>query len=270
VTGGGSGIGRALALALAARGLYVLVVGRRREALRQTCELASQAKVVGAVEDLAADVSSAQGRQAVAERVTNLCGTGDRHLACVVHNAAVLGEVGQLEQLTPKCFQEALTINVEGPLFLTQALLPFLAASPEGGRVLHISSGAAHGPLEGWLTYCTSKAALLQTMRCLDQELAPRGVRVGSVMPGVVDTPMQQDIRSKDFPAVDYFRSLNPGSSRSWDKPTAPPQQLLDSPDNVAAFLAWLLLEVKAVEFGGREWDINDPESQQRWLTACK
>ena len=65
------------------------------------------------------------------------------------------------------------------------------------GRVLHISSGAAHQALEGCLSYCCSKAALFQVMRCLDQELAPSGVRVSSAMPGVVDTPMQSHLRSK-------------------------------------------------------------------------
>ncbi|CAE8600029.1 unnamed protein product [Polarella glacialis] len=106
-------------------------------------------------------------------------------------------------------------------------------------------------------------------MRCLDEELASQGVRVGSAMPGVVDTPMQEHIRSLDFPSVDYFRSLNAGSQTAGGqklKPAAPPQGKLDSPENVADFLSWLLLEVDAQDFGGREWDINDSETQRLWL----
>merc|ERR1712232_2367 len=104
-------------------------------------------------------------------------------------------------------FRNTMATNVEGPLFLTQALSSSLGASPGGGRVLHISSGAAHQAMRGHLGYCTTKAALLQVARCLDAELAP-SIRVGSVMPGVVDTPMQEKLRALEFPDVAMFRSL--------------------------------------------------------------
>ncbi|CAJ1370869.1 unnamed protein product [Effrenium voratum] len=260
VTGAGSGIGRALSLALAARGVYVLAVGRRPKALAETCELA---KTEGQMEALAADVSAAAGRAAVASRAKELCEGAP--LSCVVHNAAVVGELGTVEQLSEEGFRQTMAINVEGPLFMTRDLLPLLTSSK--GRVLHISSGAAHRPLEGCLEYCTSKAALFMVMRALDEELSPCGVRVGSVMPGVVDTPMQSTLRAGDFASVDYFKNLGTSSAGEFQGPQAPPKGL-DHPENVAAFLSWLLLEVPPAEFGGREWNIGDPEHQKMWFRS--
>eukprot|EP00913_Durusdinium_trenchii_P006687 g6284.t1 len=279
VTGAGSGIGRALSVLLASKGLHVLAVGRRPKALQETCELVTN------VEAVPADVGTTEGRQLVAQRVAELC-QGGTALSCVVHNAAVTGEaaglvgdVGSVAQVTEEDFSKTMAINVEGPLFLTRELLPLLLESK--GRVLHISSGAAHRPLEGCLTYCTSKAALLQIMRCLDEahvkrdlgtgidlsELAPQGVRVGSAMPGVVDTPMQTHLRSQNFSGARFFRGLAPAEG-AWDRPASPVRGGLDHPENVAAFMSWLLLEVPGQDFGGREWNIGDPETQRRWLST--
>ncbi|CAK8996809.1 unnamed protein product [Durusdinium trenchii] len=258
VTGAGSGIGRALSVLLASKGLHVLAVGRRPKALQETCELVTN------VEAVPADVGTTEGRQLVAQRVAELC-QGGTALSCVVHNAAVTGEVGSVAQVTEEDFSKTMAINVEGPLFLTRELLPLLLESK--GRVLHISSGAAHRPLEGCLTYCTSKAALLQIMRCLDEELAPQGVRVGSAMPGVVDTPMQTHLRSQNFSGARFFRGLAPAEG-AWDRPASPVRGGLDHPENVAAFMSWLLLEVPGQDFGGREWNIGDPETQRNCMIA--
>lgn len=271
VTGAGSGIGRALSIALVSRGLQVIAVGRRKEALKETHELATKAVPNAQIKELAADIATTDGRKMIAEQAAELCGAGRANLSYVIHNAAILGEVGSLSNITCEGYQHAMAVNVEGPLFVTQALLPILknSAASQDTRVLHISSGAAHSPLEGWLTYCTSKAALLQMMRCLDQELAPLGIRVGSVMPGVVDTPMQGQLRTLKFPNVGYFQKLGSSTAaRPWEQPAAPPRGSLDRPENVADFLAWLLLEAKSEEFGGREWDINDPACQRQWLAV--
>jgi len=277
VTGAGSGIGRALCLVLLARGLRVIGLGRRREALEGTRTLSLAA--AGAVDDSppamdiqVADIAKPEDRAAAAEGIRAVLAQNGASLTCLVHNAAILGEVGPPSALSEEGFREAMAINVEGPLFLTQALAGDLGASG-GGRVLHVSSGAAHSALRGWLPYCTTKAALLHLMRCLDKELAEEGVRVGSAMPGVVDTDMQASIRGLDFPDVGYFRSLQRAPHGDIQaslaaRPAPPPGGALDRPENVAQFLAWLLLDVQADEFGGREWDIHDQASQQRWLSA--
>lgn len=271
VTGAGSGIGRAICLALVARGVRVLGVGRRRSALEETRALAADPGDVRPILLQEADIVDPAGRRAVAAAVhSTLSSDGSLALSYLIHNAATLGEVGSAAKVTEVALRHAMAVNFEAPLFLTQALADTLASAPGGGRVLHVSSGAAHRPLAGWLPYCTSKAAFLQLSRCLDVELAPH-VRVGSAMPGVVDTEMQAAIRSLDFPGVEYFRSLRRvASSRAHgvQEPAAPMAGSLDSPGNAADFLTWLLLDIPAEDFGGREWDIHNEEQQRQWLST--
>ena len=85
--------------------------------------------------------------------------------------------------------------NIEGPLFLTQELLPKLV---EGSRVIQISNGAAHQGKKGIGLYCTSKAALFMLGKILKDELAKQGVWFGTVISGQVDTPMQAEIIAID------------------------------------------------------------------------
>eukprot|EP00929_Paragymnodinium_shiwhaense_P079509 TRINITY_DN41400_c0_g1_i1.p1 TRINITY_DN41400_c0_g1~~TRINITY_DN41400_c0_g1_i1.p1 ORF type:complete len:370 (-),score=45.09 TRINITY_DN41400_c0_g1_i1:57-1082(-) len=273
ITGAGSGIGRALTAALALKGLRVLAVGRRKDALAATKE---RVRIMGGsaereVQTLSADVSKEEGRRQVAECVGTMV-TDGTNLTCLVHNAAVIGELGDPLEVTEAGFQAAMATNVEAPLFLTKALATHLAKAPHGGRVLQISSGAAYTALPGCLTYCTSKAALLHVMRCLDADLSEKGIRVASVMPGVVNTEMQEALRSKEFASVGYFQTLaartRDTAETPWPGPRSPPRGELDMPENVADFLTWLLQEVPLDEYGGREWDINADSDQSRWLRA--
>merc|ERR1719410_3328878 len=133
------------------------------------------------------DLSNAQGREAVLNEVNKSLEAGGS-LTHLVHNAATMGEVGPLRTITLEGLRQTMAINVEGPLFLTQALADALGQGPDGGRVLNVGSGAAHVPLACWLPYCTSKAAQLHQSRCMDLELAPQ-VRVACTNPGIVDTP---------------------------------------------------------------------------------
>jgi NAD(P)-dependent dehydrogenase (short-subunit alcohol dehydrogenase family) len=232
ITGAGSGIGAALSRALLARGDAVIGVGRRADALRDTGAGAPGFQAV------AADVSTPLGRDAVADAVAG------RRVRYLVHNAGVLPPVGRLMDVDPEQWRYAQAVNVEGPLFLTQRLLPWLP----GGRVLHVSSGAAHRPVRGWGAYCTSKAALYMVYRLLAEELAGRGIAVGSLRPGVVDTPMQALIRGQsetDFPDVARFRALKTDAA-------------LTTPQRVAEFVLAVLERTDDGRFSAQEWDIRE------------
>jgi len=133
---------------------------------------------------------------------------------------------------------------VEGPLFLTQKLLSKLC----GGRVLHISSGAAHNPYAGWGAYCTSKAALHMIYQVFKKELDEYGISIGSARPGVVNTPMQKRVRKASenvFPELGKFVKLKEN------------QELLE-PEYVAKFLSALLLNTDNQTYSGKEWDIRE------------
>lgn len=278
VTGATSGIGEHLALALARAGVMVIASGRR--------EVASVAAASSNITPVCADITTQEGVAAVQAAVER---TG-LPLRLLVQNAGVLGPVCPLTAYPPGDWQGVMDTNVNGPLRLAQALLPHM---PAGGRVLHISSGAAHSPIAGWGGYCVSKAAFHMLAQVLRVEHAGRGVLVGSARPGVVDTAMQAAIREGDaggFPDKPRFVALHHGrvaldeggggGGGLQGAPAPPPAGALDTPANVAAFLRRVLLEAGDDEFvqggvggvggSGREWewDIRDGSHHHRWARA--
>ena len=240
ITGGGTGIGRALAGRFADKGWRVTIVGRRLNLLQEVAR-----DYPDKISIISADVGSIQDRQKI---VSEAKGTLD----LLVHNAAVLGPVGPILDQSPEDWKSHMATNVEGPLFLTQVLLLKLV---ENSRVVNISSGAAHQGTPGWGMYCTSKAALFMLGQLLKDELAQRNIWFGSVRPGIVDTPMQAEIRAlepENFPMVEQFRQYKATGA-------------LVTSELVAQYLEWLLLEVSGPQLGEREWDIRDAEWQSAW-----
>lgn len=244
ITGAGSGIGKALAVRLAEKDVDVIAVGRKLSKLELT-----QKQNPERIKILQADVGNDDGR----EKIVNAISSG-RSLKYLVHNAAVLDPVVPLSRMNIDDWRVHQAINVEGPLFLTQKLLPAL----KGGRIIHISSGAAHHPYAGWGAYSTSKAALYMLYLILREELKDTNIRVGSVRPGVVDTPMQDKIRGvskSDFPALQKFISLKE-------------QNKLSAPLMVAKFISWILLETADDEYTAQEWDIRDETNHEFWMES--
>lgn len=240
VTGGGSGIGAALAQALARRDEQVLIVGRRKEALKSI-----SATFPEKISYVVADLSSSTGREKLVSHLKPL-----KRIKALVHNAGLLDPLKPLADVSLEEWRTAQAINVEAPLFLTQALLEKL----QGGRVLHLSSGAAHGAYAHWGAYCTSKAALYMLYQTFKQEVP--NVLFGSVMPGITDTAMQGLIRNSDNMPEDslaFFRGL-----KEEDK--------LLSTDTVAEFLSWLLLQASDKAYSEEEWDIYDSSYHSKWL----
>ncbi|MFD5770004.1 SDR family NAD(P)-dependent oxidoreductase [Streptomyces sp. NPDC127049] len=177
VTGGGTGIGRAAALAFAGLGAAaVIVTGRRKERLDEVAALSP------AVVPVVADVTTQEGARAVAEAV----GThGGGTLDVLVHNAGVF-RFTPLAALDPGTAREVLDTNVLGPVLLTAELLPLLR-SP-GGTLVLVSSRGGHNPGVDSSLYSASKAAVDSFTRSWAAELAPRGIRVNAVAPGFVRT----------------------------------------------------------------------------------
>jgi NAD(P)-dependent dehydrogenase (short-subunit alcohol dehydrogenase family) len=175
VTGGGTGIGRATALAFAEQGAAsVLVVGRRKEPL---AEVASQHT---AIVPVVADISGDEGVTAVADAVTEGPGVVD----VLVNNAGIWHST-PLEKLDPAAAREIMATNVTGPAILTARLERFLG--PEAS-IIFVSSVMGHLPGPGQSLYAASKAAVDSLTRSLASELAPRRVRVNAVAPGSVET----------------------------------------------------------------------------------
>jgi NAD(P)-dependent dehydrogenase (short-subunit alcohol dehydrogenase family) len=185
VTGGTSGLGRALVGELVSRGAHVAFVARHREAVERT------AGVYRDTIGIAADVSRKEEIHPIA--IQALAGLGG--VDVLVNNASSLGPVPLVPLADTECedLELALATNVLGPFRLTKTLLGSLAASARAGRrplVVNISSDAAVSPYENWGAYGASKAALQHLSRIWNLELTSEGVSVVSIDPGDMDTPL--------------------------------------------------------------------------------
>lgn len=185
VTGGTSGLGLALVRELSSRGAHVAFVARRRERVEQVGrDIAGTAGIVG-------DVSRKEDIHPIAVQIVGRLGGLD----VLINNASDLGPA-PLELLADtECedFERALDTNVLGPFRLTRALLGALAASARerrGAVVLNVSSDASLSAYPRWGAYGASKAALRQLSCIWDAELQSEGVRVLSLDPGDMDTPL--------------------------------------------------------------------------------
>lgn len=239
ITGGGSGIGRALALALSQHGKNVLIIGRRLGCLQECAALSPL------IHYLCADVSTSDG---IAKVVAHL--NAYPAIDGLVNNAGTLNPIGPLRDIKPDEWEQALATNLNAPLFLTQALFDKLA----GGRVLNIGSGAAYFAIQGWSAYCVTKAALSMLTLCLQKELST--VFCASVRPGIVDTDMQmiaRDCKALDDEQIGFYQRLKN-------------QDALVEPDVVASFLLWLLCDVALETYVSKEWDVYDTSHHEHWL----
>jgi NAD(P)-dependent dehydrogenase (short-subunit alcohol dehydrogenase family) len=185
VTGGTSGLGLALVKELMGRGAQVAFVARRRSGVERVMHgLAGSHGIVG-------DVSKKDDIHPIALQI--LGGLGG--LDVLINGASDLGPVPLALLADTDCedFERALATNVLGPFRLAKALLGALAASAREGRpatVVNISSDAAINAYASWGAYSAGKAALHHMSRIWDDELGGIGVRVLSLDPGDMDTPM--------------------------------------------------------------------------------
>ena len=174
VTGASSGIGRAAALRFAAEGYRVLAVGRDEEALRAV----SQWTIV-------ADVTEPDAPPRIVAAALEMFGRLD-----ALVNAAGIIAPGSVETTDVEAGDRMMAVNVRAPLCLIQAAIPALTATR--GAVVNVSSVAGLRAFPNLLVYCVSKAALDQLTRCAALDLAPKGIRVNAVNPGVVVTNLHR------------------------------------------------------------------------------
>jgi len=129
----------------------------------------------------------------------------------LVNNAGVLGEIGHIGKISNKTLQEVINVNVLAPAILMNAFIQkYYTCENCHKLIINISSGAGKKPTDGWAAYCASKAALdmFSEVVSVEKQKDKENLKILSVAPGIVDTPMQDQIRkadSEDFSRVDEF-----------------------------------------------------------------
>jgi NAD(P)-dependent dehydrogenase (short-subunit alcohol dehydrogenase family) len=181
VTGASSGIGKATAIKLAQEDAKVALVARRAGELDEV--VAGIRAGGGEAVAIPADVTRPDDCVHVVEETVEVFDGID-----IVVNAAGIIDLGGIENTKLDDWDYMMNINVRAPFYLTQQALPYLVAAK--GNVVHVSSVTGIRAFPGVLSYCVSKAAVTQLTYCSALELAPKGVRVNAVCPGVVKTEL--------------------------------------------------------------------------------
>jgi NAD(P)-dependent dehydrogenase (short-subunit alcohol dehydrogenase family) len=183
VTGGGSGIGRAIALAFAREGARVAVVDRDRGAAGATAsEAGPEARAI------VADVGEVDAVQAMVKAVTTDLG----RLDVLVNSAAVQlhGEDGRCHEVAEAVWERTLRVNLGGPFLCMKYAIPTMIQGG-GGAIINIASPTGlHGRAARYTAYSASKGAMIALTRVAAVGYARDGIRVNAIVPGPTDTPL--------------------------------------------------------------------------------
>ncbi|KAH8343997.1 hypothetical protein KR084_003128 [Drosophila pseudotakahashii] len=184
VTGASSGIGAGTSVLLAKLGGLLTIVGRNVDKLKETAEQIVAAGGAHALQ-VAADMNSESDVQGIISATLAKYGRID----VLVNNAGIL-ELGSIENTSLEQFDRVMNTNVRSLYQLTTLVTPELVKTK--GNIVNVSSVNGIRSFPGVLAYNVSKAAVDQFTRCVALELAPKGVRVNSVNPGVIITELQR------------------------------------------------------------------------------
>jgi 3-oxoacyl-[acyl-carrier protein] reductase len=246
VTGAGRGIGRTTALKLAGGGASVVLVARSADEITSVAD--DIRRRGGQALAIPTDVSDA----AQVDHLLILTLRAFGRVDILVNNAALLQPVGKVWETSPTAWRMLIEVNVVGPYLCARAVLPHML-DRGSGRVINLSSGVAQKNIKGTSAYNASKAALERFSGTLAAELEQTGVSVTVLRPGLVDTPMQTQLRQSStdrFPQVAEWQAFHQ-------------QGHLRPPEEPAWAIVWL-----ASRFGqdtnGQIFSLNDESFRQR------
>ncbi len=192
ITGASAGIGAATTRLFAQAGANITVMARSKSALDDlTKSLGPQVFVHAGDVSRWDDVSAA------------VAATLDRfgRIDILINNAGTIDPIVRLADADPQIWAHAIDVNLKAVFYGMRAVLPAMCAQGSG-TILTVSSGAAHGPLEGWSAYCSGKAGAAMLTRAAHLEEAGQGLRVMGLSPGTVATEMQVKIRQSGINPV--------------------------------------------------------------------
>jgi NAD(P)-dependent dehydrogenase (short-subunit alcohol dehydrogenase family) len=239
VTGGGRGIGKAIAIALAKAGCSVAVVARSEDHLAETIREITQGGCSAI--PVSADVSDLSSVQRMITEVEKYLGSVD----LLVNNAGAAGPIGPAWETDPHDCWRCLEVNLRGPMLCSRAVLPGMIVQG-GGRLVNIASGAGTFAIPYLGAYVTSKTSLIRLTEVLALETGAHGIKVFAVEPGTVRTSMAES-------------ALESEQGRRWLPWLGEVFQTgEDVPPKLAADLVVLLASARADALTGRFFTIKD------------
>lgn len=200
ITGASRGLGKQAALALAARGVDLIITYRSQA--EEAAAVVAEATALGVrAHALPLDVADSSSFAAFASQVREQLGAWQRDRFDFLVNNAGIGIHASIEQTSEQQFDTLFNIHLKGVFFLTQQLLPLLR---DGGRILNLSSGLTRFALPGYAAYAAMKGGVEVLTRYLAKELGPRGIAVNVVAPGAIETDFGGGV-VRDNQAVNDF-----------------------------------------------------------------
>ena len=187
ITGGGRGIGKAIALAFAREGADLVVVSRTMGEVEET---AAAARALGRrALALRVDVSCREDVEAMVRTSLQQFGKVD----ILVNNAGIYGPIGPLAENDPDRWLETIKVNLIGIFLCGRAVLPAMMRQSHG-KIINLSGGGASAPLPRFSAYAASKAAVVRLTETLAQEVKGYNIQVNAIAPGPVATRLTDDV----------------------------------------------------------------------------
>jgi len=226
ITGGDQGIGRAIALRLAAEGADIAFSYRRNrigaeEVVASIKRGAAAARVERRVLAFQADVTDTAEVRNFVTNVFESFGTAD-----ILINNAGLERRADFWDVTEQEYDLVLNVNLRGLFFTTQAVVRLWLAAKQRGKIINISSVHEELPFPHFASYCASKGGLKMLARDLAIELAPHGITVNNIAPGAIETPINKALLNDPGKLKPLLENI--------------PLNRLGTPDDVAAVVAFL------------------------------
>jgi 3-oxoacyl-[acyl-carrier protein] reductase len=219
VTGAGSGIGRACAMALAREGANVALVGRRKKLLEEVA-----AEIGSSVIVLAADVSKKGEAERIVEQTVSHFGS----LNVLLNNAGVL-HIGTTEQITEEQWDETFNVNVRAVWLLSRAVLPAMRKAG-GGSIINMASVLGINGASNRAAYAPSKGAVVLLTKCMAIDCGREQIRVNAISPSFVET---------DLTAAVISKAPDPNSVRA-ERIAVHPLGRLGQPGDIAGLAVYL------------------------------
>ncbi len=236
ITGASRGIGEAAAEVFAAAGANVGLLARSSGAISEIASRIGENAMA-----IPCDVSDFASLEGAIRQIEGAFGPTD----ILINNAGAVEPISHLAEADPDAWSKIIDINLKGVFYGMRAVMPAMNARGSG-TIITISSGAAHGPVEAWSHYCSSKAGAAMLTRCADKEAGAAGLRVMGLSPGTVATQMQKEIKAS---------GINPVSQLDWS--------VHIPADWPARALLWMC-GPDADEFIGTEISLRDEDIRRR------